>query len=286
MINLCDVSTERLITFLKYDSSKTKELSDAYLTLTRHKIREFQTLKTMIKKSRKEFNNAFLKGAIAEVESNIEYANSIEREPKIFVCKDYENSTVFPKTLKYTDKHNSCDVLLCKSPAIMYSGKFGALKDITISEAKDLLVKVVGHSKASIGNNAFVEKFRRFGIQEAEIVRDAINFYEEQVLRQAKETKKRNINLFTLNKEEKEFIVSEQIKNIVKYIVDNADICVWGELTPAQKNRLMQAITSYSGYENQVIRQRMIEIISNYTTLTELQNDVVKQKTLDRFILK
>ena len=109
---------------------------------------------------------------------------------------------------------------------------------------------------------------------------------KEIEVRQANETKKRNINLFLLNKLQKEFIVRDQIKTIIKYLVDNADVCVWGELSPAQKNRLVSAVTKYSGYENQLIRERMIEAIANYTTLSELKADVVKQKTLDRFIIK
>ena len=86
--------------------------------------------------------------------------------------------------------------------------------------------------------------------------------------------------------EEKDKIVCAQIENIVKYIVENADVCVWGELSDAQKKRLVTAVNTYSGYENQAIREKMIEVVSNYTTLSELKNDVVKQKTLDRFIIK
>lgn len=284
MIKLSDVSTDILITFLGYDN--TNEGTKARLTLEKHKIRDFQTLKNMANNGRKEFNNDIFKEAILQVETNIAHANNIGREPEIFSCNNYEGSTVFSKTLKYTDEHNMCDVLICKSPAISTSGKFGVLKDITIGEAKNLLSKVVAHDKPSAGNNAFAEKFRRFGNIEAECVRDAINFYEQQVLRQAIEIKKRGINLFALNRIEKEFIVRDQIKNMVKYLIDNADICIWGEFTPAQKARLMSAVKSCSGYENQVIRQRMIETIANYTTLGELKSDVVKQKTLDRFIIK
>lgn len=286
MIQLKDVSTERLITFLEFGIKTQGELRDAYLALTRHKIRDFQTLKNMVANARKEFNNEFLKNAIREVEINIKHANDIGRQPVLFTCNDYENSNVYRNTLKRTDRDTACDVLLCKSPAIVTSGKFGALQDIKIGEAKDLLGKVVGHDKTTAGFNAFTEKIRRFGNVEAEIVRDAINFYEEQVLRQARETKKRNINLFLLNKTQKEFIVRDQIKTIIKYLVDNADVCVWGELSPAQKNRLVSAVTKYSGYENGLIRERMIEAIANYTTLSELKADVVKQKTLDRFIIK
>lgn len=284
MIKLSDVSTERLITFLEYDNSE--EGKRARLTLEKHKIRDFQTLKNMMKNGRREFENPIFKNAIESVEANIAHADNIGREPVIFNCNNYEGSTVYKSTLRYTDEHNTADVLICKSPAILCSGKFGELKNITIGEAKSLLSKVTAHDKPSAGNNAFAEKFRRFNTADAENVRDAINFYEEQVLRQANETKKRGINLFTVNQNKKEFIVRDNLKNIVTYLLDNADVCVWGELSNSQKSKLFLAVTRYTGYENQVIRQRIIDVITNYTTLSELESDVVKQKTLDRFIIK
>lgn len=286
MIKLCDVSTERLITFLKYDLYKQGEVLNAYLALTKHSIKDYQTLKDMIQNGRREFKNEFLKNAVSEVEKNIEYANQLGKEPVLFTCDNYKDANVDQKTLKVTDRKNSCGVLLYKSPAIVSRGKSGALDHIQISEAKSLLGKVIGHSKGCTGNNAFVEAMNRFGELDSSKIRDAINFYEKQVLRQAEETKKRGVNLFIVNQREKQFIVREEIKSIVKYLVDNADVCVWGELSSAQKTRLMSAVTRYSGYENQLLRERMIQIITNYTTLSELQTGVVKQKTLDRFIVK
>lgn len=286
MIRLCNVSTERLISFLEYMKMKSPEMMNAYLALTNHQIKDFETLRNMVANGRREFDNDILRSAVKDVETNIEHANSLGREPILFTCDDYKDSDVFRKTLKLTDKRNLCSVLLCKSPVITGSCKYGALKDVRISEAKDLLGRVVAYDKKNTGNNAFIEKIRRFGPNEAENVRRAINFYEQQVLRQAAETRRRGVNLFVLNKEEKEKIVSAQIENIVKYLVENADVCVWGELSNAQKNRLITAVTTYSGYENQMIREKMIDVISNYTTLKELENDIVKEKTLDRFIIK
>lgn len=286
MIKLENVSTERLITFLKYALHRTGEVQDAYSILNKHGIKDYQRLKDMIENGRREFQNEFLINALASVEENIKYANEIGREPILYTCNNYEGSNVDAKTLKITDRKNSCGVLLYKSPAIVSKGKTGALVHIQISEAKDLLGKVVGHNKSTTGNNAFVESMRRFGDVDSAKLRDSINFYEAQVLRQAEETSKKKINLFVLNQKEKEIIVKNQIKSIVKYLVENADECVWGDFSPAQKTRLMHAVTTYSGYDNQVLRNRIINVIANYTTLSELQSGVVKKKTLDRFIIK
>ena len=215
MIKLENVSTERLITFLRYDLTRSLESKNAYLTLNKHGIKDFQKLKDMIENGRREFQNEILISALTSVEENIKHANEIGREPILYTCNNYAGSTVDEKTLKITDRKNPCSVLLYKSPAIFSKGKTGALIHIQISEAKDLLGKVVAHSKPVTGNNAFVESMRRFGDVDSAKLRDAINFYEAQVLRQAEETSKKKINLFILNKEEKELIVREQIKSIV-----------------------------------------------------------------------
>lgn len=284
MIKLSDVSTEILITFLKYDC--TEQGISALSTLEKHQIRDFQTLKNMVENGRKEFRNEIFQNAILEVEANVAHAEKQGREPIIFNCNNYEGATVFSKTLKYTDKHNNCDVLIFKNPTISCTGKYNMLNDVTINEAKNLLSKVTAYDKPSTGNNAFIEKFRRFTITDAANVRDAINFYEEQVLRQAYEANKRGVNLFSLNKTQKDLIVRKNVENIVKYLVENADNYVWGKLSSIQKNKLVTAVTKCSGYENQLIRERMIELITNYTTLKELQSDKVKEKVLNRFIIK
>ena len=286
MIKLKNVSTERLITFLKYDTTKQGDVLNAYLTLNKHSIRDYQKLKDMIENGRREFQNEFLISALESVEENVRYANQVGIEPALYTCNNYDGARVDKKTLKVTDRKNSCGVLLYKSPMLGSRTETEALMHMQINEAKDLLGKIVGHSKATIGNNAFIESMGRFGEFDLARLRDSINFYEAQVLRQAEETDRQYTNLFLLNKNEKFLLVRDEIKSIVKYLVDNAEVCVWGEFTPAEKMRIMKAVSTYSGYENQVLTTRMIDTIANYTTLSELKSGVVKQKTLDRFIIK
>lgn len=286
MIELSNVSTERLITFLEYARINDSEKEEAYSTLMQHLIRDYQILKSELRKGGGTYDNAFLKDALEAVEQNIAYANSVGRQPVMFKCNNYKNTDVYRKTLKITDKQNLCGVLLCKSPLIINNQKYNMFDKLTIEEVKDLLIKVVGHDKISVGNNAFLEKMKNFTVDDVENIINAINFYEMQVLRQAREIKKRGINLFTENKLVKEQIVRSQLNDIIKYLIDNADVFVWGELSHAEKTKLIYAISSNGGYENQIIKDRMIKAIADYTTLSELEKGVVKNKTLDRFIIK
>ena len=287
MIELKDVSTERLITFFKHQYTLDRNNEDAKLYLFLHNsgVRNFQELKNLIDSGKIELCSDFLKESILSVEENILFANNLGCEMQIFKCNDYKDSDVSRKILKTTDRKNSCGVLLYKNP-VVNNKKLDSLKKINISTVKDLLGKVVAHTKSDTGKNAFLASMHDFNASDAERLRDSINFYEEQVLRQSEENTKKDSNLFILNKREKEIIVSYELKNIIKYIVQNADVCVWGDLTTSQKNKLMDCVTNYNFYNNKFLRQRMIEIIASYTTLTELKSDVVKQKTLDRFIIR
>lgn len=282
MINLSDVSTYKLIASLKQDKSNKKICSK----LLKYSVKDYQQLKDLIISKKREFNDEFFVQSLACVEENVKHANENGREPVLFICDDYKDAAVDEKTLEITDSSNPCSVLLCKSPAIFGLGKYGVLKDINISDAKHLLSKVNAYSKVSTGNNSFIENIGRFNNLEAENIKNAINFYEQQVIRQAMETKKKRVNLFALNKSKKEKIVILELKQIIEYFVYNADMCVWGELSSSQKIRLISSVSCDKGQENQVIRKRMIDIITNYTTLSELEAGVVKQKTLDRFIIK
>ena len=150
-----------------------------------------------------------------------------------------------------------------------------------IAEIKELL----GHIDYNDFQNTFT-RIRSFGSATGQKVVDAIKFYEQQVLRQAAETEERGINLFMLNKKEKDEIVESEIKYIAEYLIDNAKTLVWGNLTDTQKQRIMSAVLSTKGEYTQQDKKALINAISNYTTLSELEQGVIKKKTLDRFIVR
>lgn len=135
-------------------------------------------------------------------------------------------------------------------------------------------------------DNVFITHVHSFGPSSTRQVVKSVKFYEEQVLRQALETNQRGINLFTLNKNEKERIVEEEFNDIVEYLVDNANECVWGELTDSQKRRMLESTISLRKEEQLKVRRCLIDMISNHTTLSELEQGVVKKRTLDRFIVR
>ena len=112
-----------------------------------------------------------------------------------------------------------------------------------------------------------------------------ISLYEEQVINQSLETDQRGINLFTFNQEKKQKIVLEVIYDVIEYFLENTEEFIWGPLTEFQRQQLIDAKQKQSQDENSVF-YNLIHIITNYTTLSELNADFIKNKTLDKFIIK
>ena len=111
----------------------------------------------------------------------------------------------------------------------------------------------------------------------------ALDMYSEQVARQAKLTDLRDINLFTYQQKEKEEIVKELYDKMMKYLLGTVSEFVWGELSDMQKQLYLLSIANKTK-KGQRIRRTMISIISNYTTLPELEGASEDFKVLKRFI--
>lgn len=283
MIKLENVSTERLINSTKNLSLRSQIFKDAYGLLISYNIRDYQMLKDFLESKKLEFDSVFefLRDELMEVESDIENANSLGLKPEIFTFDIYNDSLIDDKTLRITDQSNKGDILLYTNPMERGGARINQLKYMSIDEIKHL----ASHLSSYKLQNAFTKR-RNFGIDTVKRVVSRVNFYEQQVLRQASETDERDINLFMLNKREKDEIVESQIKDIALYFVDNALECVWGNLPSSQKLRMMRAVLAVRGENVLEDRRRLINAVSNYTTLSELEQDVIKKKTLDRFIVR
>ena len=283
MIKLENVSTERLIGYVKRSSAHNQMLKYVYELLISYDVRDYQRLKKLLDSENPKFDSVsgFLRDELLEVERDIKNANSLGLKPEIFTFDIYNGSLIEDNTLRITDQSNYGDVLLYTNPMERGGARINQLRYMSIDEIKHL----ASHLSSYKLQNAFTKR-RNFGIDTVKRVVDRVNFYEQQVLRQASETDKRDINLFMLNKREKDEIVESQIKDIVDYLIDNAEECVWGNLPSTQKLRMMRAVLALRGENALEDKRRLINAISNYTTLSELEQDVIKKKTLDRFIVR
>ena len=132
-----------------------------------------------------------------------------------------------------------------------------------------------------------IGRIRNIGPDSITKIISALKMYDEQILRQADLTEKRNYNLFLKDKKAKNEIVEDLYSDIIMYLIYNTEErTIWGELTESQKKLYISSVIN-SKKRDAIIKDRMIDIISNYTTLPELEKVADgNRKVLKRFIEK
>ena len=285
MIKLENVSTDSLINYAKETGKNNKVFYYIYKLLYTNNIKDYQMLKAFLESENKELDyecvSQILTAQLDMVISRINNANLTGKDPEIFTFDNYKDTRIDDRTLRITDNANKGGILLYNSPVLIHGARLNHLRNLSIAEIKHLLEHLDDYRLT----NTFAN-IRDFGLETSKKVANAVDFYEQQVLRQAQETDQNLINLFTLNKSAKDEIVESEIEFIAEYIVDNAKECIWGKLTDTQKRKIMTAAKSTRGEFVQKDRKSLIDAISNYTTLGELEQGVIKKRTLDRFIVR
>lgn len=189
---------------------------------------------------------------------------------------EYENNGI-----ESVDKLNRGDVLLLDNPTIELQTKFKGLRTYSIDEIKHNLKLTDQFGRNVIG------RIRNIGPDSITKIISALKMYDEQILRQANLTEKRNYNLFLKDKKAKNEIVEDLYSDIIMYLIYNTEErTIWGELTESQKKLYISSVINNKKRDT-IIKDRMIDIISNYTTLPELEKVVDgNRKVLKRFIEK
>jgi len=263
--------------------------SRIYELICKYNITNYHELKNLIESGNPDFNILFLKNHIIYVEKILSRLNERNVSPILYPCNNYEGFDYDRDTLLLTDNSVTGDKLLFVNPLTdgMLKRK---LEAYTIHDLKMLLnqvaiVQTYGLNKNN-GQNAFVNHSYDFGDDYALKIKNMINFYEEQVMRQAIETGLTDVNLFALNKEVKSRFVEEQINEIIEYLLDSAEVCVWGELSKTSKDNLSRVLKNSVSYKAINAKYGLIDAISDYTTLSEVEEGLVRKRTIDRFIVK
>lgn len=201
-----------------------------------------------------------------------------------FKTNDYADSGIERHILTQTDKENDCYSLILGRPTTIVSrGRINDLQGVSIYDAKRLLQTTVVNKWKNTLENGLTATIYRYGNKDAVMFRDAINLYEEQVIRQSYEAANLEQNLFALNREAKYQIVSDNYDLFIDFFLDNATECIWGSCTPSAK-KLLDYSKKNSTYQHLRVRENFIRIISDYTTLGELENEPIQ--TLNRFLVK
>jgi len=271
--------------------SEEKSIERIYEMLDKNNIETYQQLKDFIKKHNQINIEDFIKirKHLNKIITKLEKIPFSYEKPSAptFTFDTYSNSKIDMLSLETTDKDTLCNRLIYLKPTNSYqSNKVRKFNTFSIYQAKNMLGMYGLSDDYKTIQNALIANIKNFGLKDAIKVKFAIDFYEEQVIRQAQEAElKEGINYFDLNMKEKELIIRDKYKEIIEYIVFNANTCVWGELTKAQKILMLKSIDGHtSDYE--IIRNNFVNIFRDYTTLLELDNTNINPKVLQRFIVK
>lgn len=247
-------------------------------------IDDFQKLKTMYEKQQQFGWDVFtddIYAEIKEVEEKLLNFNKKGYKPEIYLTNEEPQIYNYSYKKDEVDKTITGEVLLYANP-LEYSPKRKKISQYSIYELRQFL----SHCEPN-GKNLLSRFALGFGPYESKRLVNAINFYNLQLERQSMESDYGldDSKLFYANKDLKEQYLQDQIKEIAKYFVDTANECVWGELTDNQKQKILRSVLSKSEGAQET-KQRLIDIISNYTTVREIELGLVKTKTIDRFIIK
>ncbi len=214
----------------------------------------------------------YIETVLKEIERN----NKLGKNSYTYNYKEYSDDSLY-----YTDALNMGNVLLLNSPTTKMATRFCNVESKRIINIKRGL-----ETTTLDGSNYFLAKTKKIGPYQLDKTIGALDMYTDQVERQAEQTDRRDINLFTFQEYEKKALVKKKYVDIIAYLIfDNKEL-VWGTLTPEQKKKYLGSIIGKSN-EDARIKEIITKYIAYYSTLPELENiSNGHYKSLDRFIIK
>lgn len=179
-------------------------------------ILDYQNLKIYLEESSK-IELVSLQDRLLHVEKTIEKYNRMGKEAKVYITPGYSDELISKADTKVFGRD-----LLLWNPTTERWIRYSRIMDLNPFEIKHLL----SHTDPK-GDNALCQ-IRDISESNVGRIYDAICMYEEQIFRQAIETKSNSADLFYLNEQEKKEIVKDTLKDIVLYLLDNTkEELVW-----------------------------------------------------------
>ena len=214
-----------------------------------------------------------------KLNNKIETANEKGLEPQVYYTTRYSDPL-----LEIQDHIYSGNVLLLSNPISRREARFSRIQNKTIAQLKEDLRHTYPNGVNYI--EASPIEYKNIKTSVLRIVH-AIKMYESQIERQGKLTDNRIEGLLELEKEEKQQIALEFYSKIVEYLLSSAEeYLVWGHFSDYQKELYKSSIVNQKQIDIQ-IKNRLVESITNYTTLEELNRIATGDAhVLQRFIVK
>ena len=246
--------------------------------LSKHNITNYKELEDVLNSDISEKVDYFvlltLRNQLATAKNKIFDVNCYSKNvPEIFTFDTPQIFGIDDNTIHITDTKNKCSVLPYAHP-FAYGAVLNQLESISIEEAKKLLSTCYINEDYKLANSITCK--RHIGSTKATEIAELIKFYDEQVIRQKIAHKDaRDCDLFGLDRNFKMVKVTDQLKDIVEYLFDEADELTCGKLTKTSKEKIASASISTRGEYIQRTRTNLILMLANYTTLQELETGIL-----------
>ena len=275
MLELKNVSTYKLLDLLSASEEESKiKLFNALLT---HRIYDCQRLSKFIElKPVKDLDYKFLANCLNRVIKKVEIANELEVEPKLYPTEGYSD-----KFLEHTDESVKVGNLIINNFLLRSSSYFQISNHhCSVADIKHLL----SHTTPT-GENAATYLIG-VGSSMPKKLHDAVEFYEQQIERQANEALFKNVNLFNYDLQEKDAAMAntpDPFYEVLEYILDSG-YSMGKPISEPLKAELKSIINKAKNGQHDYRLVHILEIIRNYVTLGEIQHGIIKTKAINRFI--
>lgn len=280
MYTLEDISLYPFIFTLEKSILKSPKNKELYEFLIKYKIFDFKRLEEFIRMNYPLVNTQTFYKMLEKAYKTLCKLNTGQLEPQTYFFDNWNNSDYFKKLIKSTDDEVVLNDILLRNPLNIRYQKTD-IDWCQVSLAKQLMNKL-----AVNGNNAFAECMRYVGPHKLDSLANNISLYRWQLQQVISETTTDFYgNLFFKDQDTKEKIILEDIKSIVYYLTDNGSRFLWGNMSNTDKARLIK-LSLTPGLPDYIVRDNLVKLLANYTTLSEVKIGLARSRTLDKFILE
>lgn len=212
-----------------------------------------------------------IKKEISKIEKNYTF------EPDNSLFTDL--SMIEPDDLTVTERNTLVqDLITGAIVSESWPVTFNAISKITIEDIR-LFFQYKDKDKLLITD------VRRMGNKAIQTLINSLHFYESQIIRQSKLEHEPSTDLFAMDRDKKRLIVEEEVLSYIDYIEQYASMCIWGKITDHQLELMHNAFEG-GKVQDKKNKEKIITTFTNYLTLPELEDGVVKKQTLDRFFIR
>ncbi len=281
MLTLKDIS---LHVFIEENQKTTGLGHDAAMLLLQNGITDCEELARHMQSNDSQYQNPIFFRIIQWANYNLERINKSKKEPMIFTFDSYAEFPELKDKFISNDLEVSCDVLPNITPIETRETMLkNILRGISIKRAKEHLGYIAPDLRNSFANvlPGLYEKFL------PKIV-NGIRLYDEQVIRTVKSNPRAlygDVPVFYTETREKQLIVDAMIEDIVLYICSLDGDLLWGKFSDVQKKKLKTSLLRDTDLRRKTLGN-FIQYIANYVTLQELEEGILENGTLKRFVMQ